>query len=310
MIISELLALMGSRRIREKGFETTASCPFAPWTHEKGRDMHPSFGVNMLLNDGHGVYHCFACGKSGTVRSMIEEYCKMSGIPTSRFEKFINEIESEYTIDMSLIKKKAGNEFVVPEDELNFYREHLKMSRYHQIFKDNNITPGTVQRWEIAVSDDKVIFPVKNRLDNILFFVYRWIKKGGPKYTVSQGAKTKSAIYGANMVNVLNDSPLIVVEGILDAIYIEQLGFNSVAIFGVFINDKQVDMIRSISPSDSIAIVFDDDEAGRDGVKYVEEKLSKYFYSIKTMNVPAVRMLDTETLSNLVGGCNYVREYF
>ncbi|MEO0271501.1 MAG: toprim domain-containing protein [candidate division WOR-3 bacterium] len=311
MTVTDLLKRMGCSKIKERGFETIASCPFAPWTHKSGRDRHPSFGVNMLLNDGKGVYHCFACGKSGTVRSMILDYCNISGAPKSLFEEFLKELEVEYSVDIGLIKRnKYSEEFRIPEDEVEEYNRLLQQKRYHTIFYENNIFAPTVERWGAAVGDDKIIFPVKNRLDKILFFVYRWLNNSMPKYTVSKGAKTKSSVYGMNMINVISENPIIVVEGILDCMYIEQMGFNSIAIFGVFIDDKQIDIIRSISPSDSISIVFDDDEAGKKGLEYVKNKLSKYFYIVNGINVPSVRTLDSETLTKIIGGGSHVRKYF
>lgn len=306
--VTDLLKLMGSSRIKEKGFEVTASCPFAPWLHERGRDRHPSFGVNMLLNDGNGVYHCFACGKSGTVYSMVKDYCELSGKDFWQFKKILEELKVEYAVDISKLNKEE--KFEVPKEEIEEYEAAKKRQIYPDILRYNNIFPETIANWEIAATENKIIFPVKNRLDNILFFVYRWLSGGSSKYTVSKGARSKSAVFGLNMVDVLDENkPIIIVEGILDAIYLNQLGFNSVAIFGVYLDYQQLDIIRSISPSDRVGIIFDDDEAGQEGIADAANKLGKYFYDVRTLNVPALRMLDAEEINNFIGG-RHVREYF
>ena len=312
MKISDLLEMMGCKKIKEKGFETMASCPFAPWLHSGGTDRHPSFSVNMILNDGKGVYHCFACGKSGTVRMLIEDYCDISGESQYKYKKFLDSLESEYTIDIAkLNKNNKKEELVIPKEEIEHYYDCLDKMRYHEFFIKENIKPDTIQRWEIAIDNNKIIFPVKNRRGDIEFFVYRWLIENMPKYTVSNNAKTKSAIFGADMLNVIDEEPIVITEGIIDTIYIEQLGFNSVAIFGVFMDNKQVDLIRSYSSFDIISVVFDDDDAGNKGILDAKRKLSKYFYRVNTLNVPAVRMLDRETLLKLTEkGERDVREYF
>jgi hypothetical protein len=49
----------------------TISCPFAPWTHAKKTDEHPSFGI--IIKDGdRSAYKCLSCGVKG----------RLSGLPT------------------------------------------------------------------------------------------------------------------------------------------------------------------------------------------------------------------------------------
>lgn len=48
-----------------------ASCPFAHWRHDGGKDNHPSFGVD--LKDKKHRYHCFSCNSSGRLAGLPEE---------------------------------------------------------------------------------------------------------------------------------------------------------------------------------------------------------------------------------------------
>jgi len=253
----------------------------------------------MLLNEGEGVYHCFACGKSGTVRSMIRDYCELAKIPEYTLMKYVDDLVSEYSVDIAKLNKHQ--KFEIPKEDIEEYEKSL--GKYHDIFYYNNIAPSTVINWEVGVTNEKIIFPVKDRLDNIKFFVYRWINGDrGNKYTITKGARPKVALFGENMVNVVNGTPIVVVEGVLDAMYVEQLGFNSVAIFGVYADEKQIDKIRSINPADNVAVLFDDDEAGIKGAQDVVAKLSKYFYNVTAKCLPSVRMVTVETLKQLTGG--------
>jgi len=280
------------------------------WYHRNGRDRHPSFGINMLLNDNKGVYNCFACGKKGTVEHLINDYCKLSGAPKSVFTQYLEEVKREYNIDISKLNKEIQEP---PTEEVALYNELKKNNAniYHYLFKKNNIWPTTLEDFEVVTSPDKAIFPVKNRLDKTLFYVYRWLNKGSSKYTVSKGARVKSSIYGMDHIKMASGGQIIVVEGILDVLYLDQIGFNAAGIFGICIEEEQIDILRSLNPSDNITVIFDDDDAGREGIKDAKKKLSKYFYKVNTAVVPAIRMLDKETVETLTQeGGNYVREYF
>lgn len=45
------------------------SCPFAPWTHQKKTDNHPSFGIT-IKPDGRSAYKCLSCQMKGRFASL------------------------------------------------------------------------------------------------------------------------------------------------------------------------------------------------------------------------------------------------
>lgn len=47
-----------------------SSCPFAVWTHRRGQDAHPSFGISVTP-DGTSRYRCHGCGKGGEVSRLL-----------------------------------------------------------------------------------------------------------------------------------------------------------------------------------------------------------------------------------------------
>lgn len=54
-----------------------SSCPLAPWTHKKGTDKKPAFGIKIEGHNGPWQTHCFACGHTGdqfTLLLDIREY--------------------------------------------------------------------------------------------------------------------------------------------------------------------------------------------------------------------------------------------
>lgn len=68
--LKNLLELLGAKKIRAVGDWVQCSCPFAPFTHMKGQDSNPSFGLsihpNSISRSG-----CFTCGTSHDLYEMV-----------------------------------------------------------------------------------------------------------------------------------------------------------------------------------------------------------------------------------------------
>jgi DNA primase len=69
--IVAFLEALHAKKIKPKGNGwVEACCPLAPWTHEKGHDHTPSFGI--VINPGErSFFSCFAC-KKGSVEELLQ----------------------------------------------------------------------------------------------------------------------------------------------------------------------------------------------------------------------------------------------
>ena len=79
--IINFLHLIGAGEIKISDDEDWArtNCPLAPFTHVKGRDENPSFGV--VVNEiGESSYHCFTCG-SGRLWDLVHRMQWTVGVP-------------------------------------------------------------------------------------------------------------------------------------------------------------------------------------------------------------------------------------
>lgn len=69
--VQAVLRLLGCHKIktRPNGF-VVGSCPFAPFRHQNGSDMAPSFGIKV--NDcGSSHFHCYTCRLSGDMTTLV-----------------------------------------------------------------------------------------------------------------------------------------------------------------------------------------------------------------------------------------------
>lgn len=95
-----------------------AKCPLSRWTHAKGSDTTPSFGLT-INESAHSVYHCFACS-TGTPESLIQalefhsEYgTKIPGL--FDFKKAREILEAE---ELDVIPLPEYSEFGAPPDKV------------------------------------------------------------------------------------------------------------------------------------------------------------------------------------------------
>ena len=85
---------IGEIKISEEEDWLRCSCPLAPWTHFKGVDENPSFGIK--INDsGESGFHCFTC-KSGRLIDLLHIMHFTMGVPVRASDFFsLSEIFDE-----------------------------------------------------------------------------------------------------------------------------------------------------------------------------------------------------------------------
>jgi 5S rRNA maturation endonuclease (ribonuclease M5) len=179
--IVNFLKLLGAGEIKVSDEENWArtSCPLAPFTHAKGSDENPSFGI--VANDiGESAYHCFTCG-SGRLWDLLHRMQWTVGVPKRARHFFgtaeIFDPEQSYEHDGAIfdgykdvysrifLKQKKTR---VPDKILNSYPLLLdspyegQKSEIEQYFLGRGILPEVL--WEYGVRHDPgkhlIIFPM------------------------------------------------------------------------------------------------------------------------------------------------------
>jgi DNA primase len=295
--IELILRKMGSNKIKLRNLEVIAPCPFARFDHVNGEDRHPSFGINMAFE----VYNCFTCKRKGTIKQMIYDYCELSGDNPREYLKLLDKGIRNYYIDVKRIEEEKEEPQMTAEEVSN-YLEYK--GRYHSFLESKGILPYSVHIWGLASTPTQIVFPVLNKNKKICGFIYRNLlaefDSSIPKYSFTKGLKKSNKLYGSDKVK-LNKGPLVIVEGILDTIYLHQLDINVVGVYGTHISDEQIRLIKSISPSKIICILFDDDEAGRLGIEEAERDLGKWFNVVGRLSND-IRNQSFESINDLFGG--------
>jgi len=151
---------------------------------------------------------------------------------------------------------------------------HLKHDGFTQEeLSDNGIFTGGNNRG-FGITHELII-PWQDRYGKALALAGRIVdhesNSDTPKYLISSGLERSGTFIGLDQTG--NSSELILVEGLLDALYLNSHGFAAIGKGGNDdLSDKQEELLSEIDPNQLI-VAYDDDEAGKEGTQKVVRQL-------------------------------------
>ena len=234
--------------------QVTIQCPF----HS---DMHDSCSINT----DEGKWICFrGCGQ-GSLRTFIQ---RILGLDNASIDKYLMDKTLFLDIDMfdSISLPVDGQ---LPEVSFPHTTERVPW----WIF-DRGFTKKTLKLWECGVDNyNNLIIPVKDRDARLVGWITRQYDKD-PKYLYSKGLQKSKVLFGEYS---LKKTPFIcITEGSLDTMWLNQNGFNSVALLGAHMSKIQEELLVKL-PTNELVLCLDNDEAGRMGSEKISACISKRF---------------------------------
>jgi hypothetical protein len=302
-----------------------ASCPLAPWTHKDGRDDHPSFGVKVPEEGRPAAYHCFACGRKGTLAQLLHTLTWLSGeSPTEALHFLLDHFDDvDAALDEDEIQRKRryvreapeirilDGEMAVPKEILAKYPllsdigytdvDATKVVRW--LADERGISEEAIQDFQLRfyrgeMGELGVVFPTVSRSGLTYDLRVRLIDSKSffrltPKMTSSLvDYKAELVFFGEHLVGP--NALTWMVEGELDALRLYSLGEKAViAIQGSFSRRRIFGL-----PSSSVVIAFDADQAGYDKLKEAKEVLSKHANQVFAVNWGWVGIKDPGELTS------------
>ena len=261
-------------------------CPF----HD---DSNPSLGVETRR----GIFHCFSCGESGTIYKLL---AKLDGVSVDEIRELYQEEWKAQRVIEEIEDQLFEQAFEDPSDSLPYLSRRYKEESFNKAFpplgtsdegmsymRMRGLTEETIEifdlRWGLAGKyAGRVIIPVCDDVGKLLSYTGRAIDPNAqPKTRKPKGNKALYTLFGMYQQWLVNDikrkweTPLILVEGEIDAMYLYQLGFPAVATMGTSaLTVPQVDLI--VDHATKVLLLFDGDDAGRKAAKSAMDKLEKY----------------------------------
>lgn len=145
------------------------------------------------------------------------------------------------------------------------------MERINQWLLKRGISQEAINTSGISFINGRIVIPIKDHLGNFIFNKYRRDpeQSEGPKYTYEPGSI--ATLYNAHTVVGKHNEDIFVVEGELDCLLLNSLGFNAVSSTGGAGMFK-VDWIEYVK-NNNVYIIYDRDDAGIRGALKVQKMM-------------------------------------
>jgi DNA primase len=233
-------------------------------------DTNPSFSINLET----GLWYCFAGCGGGDFMRLVELVLDCSPQEAHDWLQTGNATSVDQ-LEKSLSMKLSPPTPIPEVDSGNFWQityAETTAEFMAKWFLDRGFTWDTIFKWGIHYDKimDAVIIPViweKQVLGTITRNTVDYL----PKYQNSPGLPKTKLVFGEIKAAT---TEIILVEGVLDAIWLWQLGYNAVAILGTYLSKEQIHILERYRFGE-IILALDNDEPGRLGTVQALGKLTK-----------------------------------
>lgn len=284
--VEDFLETLGVRNITQaRADELKYSCPFSGHNHG---DENPSAYMNTgdTEPDRATMFLCHGCGRKGNAISFLAEHQNITkyeaavwlrreyasdyrspkgGSISAEFEQRREKLEEKKkaTVEPEFIDRKWLTEFHVPW-------QHVQDDPRAAYLLERGFSPDILESWQIGYDahSKRWAIPIRDHLGHLVGFKGRNETDRKPKYLALGGRgygfstyEKSHYVFGLDRAKRYEGQTAIIVEGELNVIALDQLGFhNAIGISGSSMSDKQAKLIRD--HFDKAWIFLDWDAAG------------------------------------------------
>ena len=215
--------------------------------------FHQDTTESCSINIEKGVWICFAgCGQ-GHLKGFIADY---KGWSYQQVRDFLDNYKGNYKddlFDFTIVEEDKQ----LPEVEIPYTLGAVPPWIFSRDF-----TKKSMRKWQCGVtSRNGLVLPMFDKDERNVGWAIRQ-EKAIPKYLYSRGLQKSKILYGQHLITP--SDTLCVTEGPLDTMWLDQLGFKSVAILGAIMSRKQQELLLTL-PVKEIILCLDNDKAGTIG---------------------------------------------
>ena len=269
-IIEKMLYSYGIQNIKKSGDEIMCCCPFH-------KEENPSFSINSVT----GNFICFS-GKCGLKGDFFRFKSLMEGISYEEAKKELSQNASQFYFKNLL---EESLEKITTKEEFETQRNHTEILEtkslfdfedYKDILKSLNVSEEIGKKIGLSVCVQKpylgrLAIPIKQ--DNVVFWELRDLtKKSDRKCLYTKGTKVGKLLF---FIRQTDDDFIFLCEGTKDVMTVASYGFNACCCFGLNVSDEQIALILK-NGFKKVFILYDNDEAGFNGMKKNFKFLKKY----------------------------------
>lgn len=276
------------------------SIPFAPLLREyhvelrrSGRDQYrgccpihgghsrDAFHVNLTKN----VFHCFACGASGTVLDFVAamDHCSLREAALKLAHGDISLSQSPASCPTQLVTKKSK-----PLSPLGFALRGV--DSHHPYLAKRGITTSTAQRFGIGfyrgagIFSGRLVLPIHDERGELVAYCSRAVDATEPRYRFPSGFAKSEVLYNLHRATAAGQQTVVIVEGFFDCLKLHQAGvFSVVALMGsVLYGTPQQALLQRFH---HVILMLDGDAPGRRATTEIAYRL-RAGCSVQTVSLP------------------------
>lgn len=241
--------------------ELVTMCPFH-------KETEASFFINLKKK----VYHCFSCDAKGTIEELIIHQRKVGFFKARELLREWGGVDKEIQV----------TENTTVESDLELYQKN----GWEEYLKGRGFDTKKARKYGIRyyLDEHAIVFPIRDNNFKLVGFKFRKIEE--KKFWYSKGINKNNYLYGE--VYLKNNKEVILVEGELDAIKINQFGNNAVALLGRELSEKHEELLIKY---DKVILCLDNDRVGRQSTKKIliklKGKVDLYYIDLLGVKDPA-----------------------
>lgn len=268
---------LGLEKVTVRGDNIMFCCPYHG-------ERNPSCGIHAEKEVG----GCFACGAKFNLVSFVSYVKNISITEAYNFleEYFNKDFKQTKTRQRSLYEEVVTKEAeILPERVLALYKSGEIV---HPYLLERGFSEEDFKKFKLGWDSDlkRITIPFFDFQGNLLGFSsravlseddigYDLIYGSTQKYYIYNHFKAKDYFYPMNFFQLKGS--IILVEGLLDAIWMHKFGFtNTLSIISAQISKEQIKKLKLFNVK-QIVLALDNDKAGEDGCKRIYKALKNDF---------------------------------
>jgi DNA primase len=175
-----------------------------------------------------------------------------------------------------------------PNKPLGFSLQNLDPA--HPYLTERGLSAKTIAEFGLGYCQKgsmtgRIVVPIHNAEGQLVAYAGRWPgsppDEDTPKYKLPPGFRKAREVFNLHRaMREQSESPLYVVEGFFDCIWLYQHGIRRVvALMGSTLSPVQAALIqKSVTPDSRIVVMLDEDEAGRAGREKIVSRLALHCF--------------------------------
>ena len=256
-------------------------CCLSPFTHDGGKDSHPSAGISVKPGST-SVFNCFTCHSKGKLSWLVRKLASFTGEDYGEYAEGLDKGEF-FGGFIPTWGAKEVDKLPKPIDRERSF-DLYDPAYDHPYLTERGISREAAARMELLHDPgdggtERILFPVYSPEKELYGFTGRAVTQGA-KLRVKDyfGLPKRHLLLGSHLVQD-DDEYVIVVEGLFDYARLVTFGYPAMAFMSSTLTPYQADILKAMGRP--VYFFHDNDRAGEDARDNAKELLWRHLPVMK-----------------------------